>query len=155
MTEVERKFLVNNERFKKEAFDTFSIKQGFLNTHPERTVRVRVRGEQGWITIKGISSQGGTSREEWEYLVPKEEAEQLLELCEAGVIDKTRYLVSVENHLYEVDVFSGSNEGLIVAEIELNHPDDPYPKPDWLGEEVTGDTRYYNSMLSQKPYKNW
>lgn len=155
MIEIERKFLVNNDTFLKNITTSYRIVQGFLNTHPERTVRIRIKGNQGFITVKGKSNQSGLSRFEWEKTIAVEEAEELLKLCESGVIDKIRYEVHAGKHIFEVDVFTGENEGLTVAEIELNSEDEHFEKPDWLGEEVTGDARYYNSHLSNKPYKTW
>lgn len=155
MTEIERKFLVKNKGFVKQAYDSSLIKQGFLNTNPERTVRVRVKDDQGWITIKGLSNEAGTTRNEWEYLIDVAEANQLLAICEPGIIEKTRYLISVQSHLFEVDVFDGDNKGLIVAEVELQSEDESFVAPNWLGKEVTGDKKYYNSNLSLHPFKNW
>jgi len=132
------------------------ITQGYLSSVPERTVRVRVKGDKGYITIKGIGSASGASRYEWEKEIPVEEVQELLNLCEPGVIDKTRYLVAEAGGLtFEVDEFYGDNLGLTVAEIELPSEDAAFQKPDWLGEEVTGDVRYFNSMLMKNPYKNW
>ena len=122
---------------------------------PERTVRVRVKGEKGFITIKGIGNQSGASRYEWEKEIPVAEVEELLKICEPGVIDKTRYLVDAGDHTYEVDEFYGDNEGPVVAEVELSDEAEAFVKPEWLGEEVTGDVKYYNSMLMKNPYKNW
>ncbi|GAL81183.1 hypothetical protein JCM19274_3927 [Algibacter lectus] len=155
MIEIERKFLVKSEAFKKEAFKQTRISQGFLNTDKARTVRVRLKGKQGFITIKGASSKSGLSRFEWEKEIPKQEAEALLELCEPSIIDKTRYEIKQGQHIYEVDEFYGDNSGLIVAEIELNTETETYIKPDWLGNEVTGDVKYYNSQLSKHPFKSW
>lgn len=155
MTEIERKFLVKSNAFKSDSYQNTRIVQGFLNTHPERTVRIRINGEQAFLTVKGKSSENGLSRFEWEKEIEVEEAENLLTLCEPGIIEKDRYLVEVENHIFEVDDFHGQNEGLVVAEIELNAEEDTFSRPLWLGEEVTGDIRYYNSQLSKKPYLNW
>ncbi|MFT5242207.1 MAG: adenylate cyclase [Glaciecola sp.] len=155
MIEIERKFLVISEGFKTQSFKHTRIIQGFLNTNPERTVRVRLKGDNGYLTVKGKSTSDGLSRFEWEKNISKLDAEALLQLCEKGVIDKIRYEINVGQHVFEVDVFSEENEGLIVAEVELNHEDEPFDKPKWLGKEVTGDTRYYNSQLSQHPFKNW
>ncbi|QCE41321.1 CYTH domain-containing protein [Psychroserpens sp. NJDZ02] len=155
MIEIERKFLVRSEGFKAEAFKQTRIVQGFLSTDKKRTVRVRIKGEEGYLTIKGQSSKNGLSRFEWEKNIPKAEAEQLLELCKQGVIDKIRYEVKVDNHTFEIDEFFGENEGLVVAEVELNSETEVYTKPKWLGEEVTGITRYYNSQLSEHPYTLW
>ena len=155
MIEIERKFLVTSEAFKAEAHSEIKIIQGFLTVDPERTVRIRIKGEQGFLTIKGISNEAGTTRFEWEKEIPVDEAASLLKLCLPGIIDKVRYEVKLEDHLFEIDIFEGDNEGLIVAEIELSCVNETYPKPDWLGEEVTGDLRYYNSQLSEQPYKTW
>ena len=155
MQEIERKFLVNNLKFKEEAINSFEIAQGFLNTHPERTVRVRIKGNKGFLTVKGKSNESGTSRFEWETEISTTEAKQLLQLCEEGIIEKIRYHIPKGNHLFEVDEFFGDNSGLIIAEVELNHEDEAFEKPSWLGNEVTGQIQYYNSQLSKKPYKNW
>lgn len=155
MQEIERKFLVTSEAFKNEAYKRTHIVQGFLNTHPQRTVRIRIRGNDGFITVKGKSNKSGLSRFEWEKQVSLAEAEDLLHLCEPGIIDKTRFEVTAGTHTYEIDEFIGENEGLIVAEIELKSENEPFSKPDWLGEEVTGDLKYYNSQLSKNPFKNW
>ncbi len=153
--EIERKFLVKGE-YKALATKSTRITQGYLSSVPERTVRVRVKGDKGFITIKGIGSASGASRYEWEKEIPVEEVQELLNLCEPGVIDKTRYLVAEAGGLtFEVDEFYGDNLGLTVAEIELPSEDAAFQKPDWLGEEVTGDVRYFNSMLMKNPYKNW
>ncbi|MBX2827551.1 MAG: CYTH domain-containing protein [Flavobacteriaceae bacterium] len=155
MIEIERKFLVNTDAYKSEAFSKKRIVQGFLNTHPERTVRVRIKGEKGFITIKGISNETGTSRFEWEKEISVQEAEVLIPLCEKGIIDKVRYEVKLKNHIFEIDEFLGDNVGLTLAEIELNDEGEDFPKPHWLGDEVTGDVRYYNSQLSKQPYTQW
>ena len=154
--EIERKFLVK-DGFKAEAFGAVRIVQGYLSSAPERTVRVRVKGEKGFITVKGVSNASGVTRFEWEKEIPVEDAKALLDLAEPGVIDKTRYLVKNTDgkHTWEVDEFHGDNEGLTIAEIELADENEPFDKPEWLGEEVTGDPRYYNSMLKENPYKNW
>ena len=152
--EIERKFLVAGD-FNPEVFKSTRIIQGYLCSVPERTVRVRVKGDKGFITVKGIGSQSGASRFEWEKEIPATEAEQLLAICEPGVIDKTRYLVKSGEHTFEVDEFYGDNDGLTVAEVELASEDEAFVKPEWLGEEVTGDVKYYNSMLMKNPYKNW
>lgn len=155
MIEIERKFLVTSTAFLDEFRAKNRIVQGYLSSVPERTVRVRIKGDKGYLTIKGESSDSGMSRMEWEKEIALEEAEQLLLLCEAGVIDKIRYEIPVGKHLYEVDVFSGENEGLILAEIELESENETFENPNWLGMEVTNDTRYYNAYLSQKPFKTW
>ncbi len=155
MVEIERKFLVKSDAFKNEARSKTRLIQGFLNTHKERTVRVRIKGKQGYVTVKGKSTENGLSRFEWETEIPKEDAEALLKLCEPIVIDKIRYEINVGNHVFEVDEFFGENEGLIVAEVELISENKTIIKPDWLGEEVTGQIKYYNSQLSKHPYKTW
>ena len=155
MQEIERKFLVASEDFKNEAFKNSRIKQGFLNTDPERTVRLRITGNKAFITIKGKSSKNGLSRFEWEKEIDINEAEALFELCEPGIIEKTRYLVKAGDFVFEIDEFYGENEGLKVAEIELNKETDTFEKPQWLGREVTGEVKYYNSQLSKNPFKNW
>jgi adenylate cyclase len=155
MIEIERKFLVTSTAFLDEFRAKNRIVQGYLSSVPERTVRVRIKGDKGFLTIKGKSSDSGMSRMEWEKEIALEEAEQLLLLCEAGIIDKIRYEIPVGKHLYEVDVFLGENEGLILAEIELESENETFEKPNWLGMEVTNDTRYYNAYLSQKPFKTW
>lgn len=155
MIEIERKFLVDSDQFKQEATRSYLISQGFLNTHPDRTVRVRVRDGQGWLTVKGRSDRTGVSRYEWEKEIPVGEASELLNLCEEGIVQKRRFEVPAGVHFFEVDVFMGDNEGLSVAEIELAAIDEPFDRPGWLGKEVTGELRYYNSQLSQNPYKNW
>jgi len=155
MIEIERKFLVNSNAFKNEALSSYTIKQGFLNSHKERTVRIRLKKDKGYLTIKGKSSKDGLSRFEWEKEIPKPEAEQLLRFCEEGIIDKTRYEIKSGKHTFEVDEFYGDNEGLIIAEVELNSKNETFIKPKWLGKEVTGDIKYYNSQLSKSPYKNW
>ncbi len=152
--EIERKFLVAGE-FKGLAKKATRITQGYLSSVPERTVRVRIKGDKGFITIKGIGSASGASRYEWEKEIPVAEVEELLKICEPGVIDKTRFLVEAGEHTYEIDEFYGDNEGLTVAEVELSSEDENFVKPEWLGEEVTGDVKYYNSMLMKNPYKNW
>lgn len=153
--EIERKFLVKNEDFKKESFNRIYIKQGYLNTDKNRTVRVRIANEKAFITIKGKSNKAGTSRFEWEKEISKEAAESLLLLSETIIIEKNRYLVKNENFTFEVDEFLGENEGLLLAEIELNSEDDVFKKAAWLGEEVTGKEKYYNSYLGKSPFKKW
>ena len=154
MQEIERKFLVAGE-FKSLATKSFRITQGYLSSDPERTVRVRIKGDKGFITIKGMGSDSGVSRYEWEKEIPVEDVEELLKICEPGVIDKTRYLVPAGNHTFEVDEFYGNNQGLIVAEVELATENETFEKPAFLGHEVTGDIKYYNSMLAKNPYKKW
>ena len=152
--EIERKFLVKGD-FKSEVFKSTRITQGYLSSVPERTVRVRVKGEKGFITVKGIGNESGASRYEWEKEIPVDEVRELLKICEPGVIDKTRYLVKNGDYTFEVDEFYGDNDGLTVAEIELPDEQAQFERPAWLGDEVTGDVRFYNSMLMKNPYKNW
>lgn len=154
-TEIERKFLVLNQEFKKEAFKKERIVQGFLSSVPERTVRVRLIADVGFITVKGIGNESGTTRFEWEREISRQEAESLLEICEPGMIDKERYFVELGGHIFEIDEFALDNEGLVMAEVELKHEDDLFEKPDWLGQEVTGQKQYYNSNLIKNPFKNW
>lgn len=153
--EIEKKFLVNGDAFKSEASKSTRITQGYLSSVPERTVRVRIKGSSGYITIKGIGNASGASRYEWEKEIPVSEVEELLKICEPGVIDKTRYEVKCGNLKFEIDEFYGDNQGLVVAEIELPTEDTHFEKPTWLGVEVTGDARYYNSMLMKNPYSKW
>ena len=155
MTEIERKFLVTATDFISESTAQFRIVQGYLNSNPERTVRVRIKGNKGFLTIKGKGNESGMSRFEWEKEIAISEAEALLLLCEKSAIDKIRYEVPMGKHTYEVDVFAGENEGLIVAEIELQSETESFEKPNWLGEEVTSDERYYNAFLSNNPFKSW
>ena len=152
--EIEKKFLVAGE-FKESAKKATRITQGYLSSVPERTVRVRVKGDKGYITVKGIGNDSGASRFEWEKEIPVEDVRDLLKICEPGVIDKTRYLVDCDGHTFEVDEFYGDNEGLVVAEVELSDENEAFTRPSWLGEEVTGDKKYYNSMLMKNPCKNW
>lgn len=153
--EIERKFLVVNESYKELATSSTHIKQGYICSDRGRTVRVRIRGHQAFLTIKGPSFDNGLSRYEFEKEITLDEAEHLFRLCGPGVIDKTRYLVPVGNHVFEVDEFYGDNEGLVVAEVELSSVDEVFERPTFLGIEVTGDRRYYNSMLTLKPYNTW
>ncbi|MCX6134422.1 MAG: CYTH domain-containing protein [Ignavibacteriales bacterium] len=152
--EIERKFLVKGD-FKPFISKQTRIVQGYLSSVPERTVRVRIKGDKGYITIKGIGNASGASRFEWEKELPVNEIDDLLKICEPGVIDKTRYLVKAVAHTFEVDEFHGDNQGLVLAEIELGSETEAFEKPAWLGEEVTGDTRYYNSMLMKNPFTRW
>jgi len=153
--EIERKFLIKGD-FKPQVTKSTRIVQGYLSSVPERTVRVRVKGEKAFLTIKGIGNESGASRFEWEKEISVEDAKSLLVICESGIIDKTRFIVPANDDLkFEVDEFYGENQGLTVAEIELPSENYPFTKPEWLGEEVTGDVRYYNSMLMKTPYKNW
>lgn len=152
--EIERKYLITGE-FKSKAIKSLQIKQGYLSSIPERTVRVRIQDNQGFLTIKGLNKKNSISRFEWEKEITKEEANELIQLCEVGIIDKIRYIVPFGDKIIEVDEFYGENEGLILAEIELDDENENIEKPNWLGKEVTADPRYYNSMLMKNPYKNW
>jgi adenylate cyclase len=155
MIEIERKFLVLSDAFKWVSTSQNQIAQGYLNSDPKRTVRIRIKNNQGFLTIKGISSASGLSRMEWEQPIDLEDAKVLLALCEKGAIKKTRYEVPVGKHTYEVDVFEGENEGLVLAEIELGSETEAFSVPDWLGKEVTNDPKYYNSYLSKNPFTGW
>lgn len=153
--EIERKFLVKDTSFIQKSYQKNMIKQGFLNSDKNRVVRVRILNDKSFLTIKGISNTSGTTRYEWEKEISLLEGEQLLLLCEKNTIEKYRYLVKNKKHTFEVDVFLGDNEGLIVAEIELDSEEEEFEKPLWLGAEVTGQTKYYNSSLSKIPFKKW
>lgn len=153
--EIERKFLVNSNAYQEEAISKTRIAQGFLNTDPKRTVRVRIIGEKGFLTVKGESNSSGTTRFEWETDIELVEASNLIDLCEGYILEKIRYEVPFEGHSFEVDEFLGENKGLVVAEVELEHEDEVFKKPNWLAEEVTGITKYYNSQLTIKPYNQW
>ena len=154
MIEIERKFLVKSDAFIALAASKYTITQGYISSNPLRTVRIRTKGDKGFITIKGVSSASGMSRFEWEKEITIAEATDLLQLCE-GAIKKIRYEVVYKNHAFEIDVFEGENSGLIIAEIELHTEDETFEKPEWLGQEVTNDERYYNAYLSQHPFMNW
>ncbi len=153
--EIERKFLVTGDAYKAEAANSTRIVQGFLSTHAERTVRVRVSHNKGFLTIKGKSNDSGTARFEWETEIDLAEAANLIDLCETPILEKERYAVPVGNHVFEVDVFLGENKGLVIAEIELQHENEQFVKPKWLGKEVTGDIKYYNSQLTKRPFNSW
>ena len=153
--EIERKFLVKDDSYKRMAYHASRIAQGYICSSRGRTVRVRIREDKGYLTIKGPSDQQGLGRYEWEKEIPLGEAQELMKLCEPGMIDKTRYLVRAGKHVFEVDEFYGENEGLTIAEVELESEDESYEKPDFVGDEVTGDVRYYNSFLMKKPFCSW
>lgn len=155
MIEIERKFLVSSSTYHNFVIQKLKICQGYLNSNPERSVRIRIKEELGFITVKGKSNNSGLSRFEWEKEIPKEEALALLKLCENSLIEKNRFLVKSKGHVFEVDEFLGENEGLIIAELELHSEEESFSKPDWLGSEVTNDERYYNSYLSKNPFKKW
>ena len=152
--EIERKFLVDGE-YKSKAYASSHIVQGYICSARGRTVRVRIRDDKGYLTIKGPADASGISRYEWEKEIPLDEARDLMKICEPGVIDKTRYLVRSGRHVFEVDEFYGENEGLVIAEVELSSPDEPFEKPDFIGQEVTGDARYYNAQLMRHPFCRW
>lgn len=153
--EIERKFLVTDDSYKAMAFHSDRIAQGYLCREGGNSARVRVRGDKGYLTIKGPSMDGGLSRFEWEKEIPAGEAWELLKLCHGGIIDKTRHLVKCGNHTFEVDEFHDDNDGLVVAEVELESADETFERPPFLGKEVTGDKRYYNSSLTRFPFKCW
>jgi len=153
--EIEKKFLVKNDTFKNESEKEFRITQRYLSSVPDRSVRVRIRGDKGIITIKGLGSDSGISRFEWEKEISVTDANDLFTLCEPGVIDKTRYIVKNGQHIFEIDEFYEENKGLIIAEIELSYEKEYFIRPDWLGDEVTGEVKYFNSMLIKNPYSNW
>lgn len=152
--EIERKFLVVGE-FRDQAYSFSRIRQGYISSGNGKTVRVRIRDDRGYLTIKGPSDQAGLARYEFETEIALSDALDLMKLCEPGIIDKTRYLVRSGNHVFEVDEFYGDNEGLIMAEVELHNEDEPFQKPSFIGPEVTGDRRYYNAHLRRNPYKLW
>lgn len=152
--EIERKFLVRGD-YKSKAVSHSRIVQGYICSDRGRTVRVRLRSEKGYLTIKGPSTDNGLSRYEFEKEITVDEALSLLRLCQPGIIDKVRWLVPAGKHTFEVDEFFGDNEGLVVAEVELSHADESFEHPDFLGPEVTGQRRYYNSALRTCPFKDW
>ena len=153
--EIERKFLITSNDYKQNISSKHDIVQGYLSTKPSRTVRIRVGGGKGYLTIKGGTSKNGLCRLEWEKELPLEEADELMALCLPNKIEKTRCKVNYKGWLFEVDIFKGINEGLKIAEIELDSEADVFEKPKWLGEEVTGIKKYYNSQLCQNPFTKW
>jgi len=154
MKEIERKFLIKNLQFKKDAHQSYEIKQSYLQKDPTKSIRVRISGHQAWLTIKGMSDEQGLVRNEWEYSIPVQEARELLQLCDQ-IIEKTRYIINHKNQRFEVDEFHGKNQGLIVAEVELENESNDIEKPSWVGKEVTGKTKYYNLALLDFPYEKW
>ena len=150
--EIERKFLVKGSQYKDQAIKEIRIQQGYLSSHPERVVRIRITDNQAFITIKG---KGEISRFEWEKEITFKEGEELIKLSEPGIIDKTRFLVPSESHMFEVDEFYGENEGLVIAEVELKSENETFVLPNWLGKEVTGIQKYYNAHLKKYPFKRW
>ena len=153
--EIERKFLVESDEFKELSFKKTYLKQGYLNSDKNRAVRVRITSDTAFLTIKGKSNESGTTRFEWEKEISISEATQLIELCEPGIIEKNRFYHQFGDHVFEIDEFLGNHEGLVLAEVELHHEDEAFEKPNYLGEEVTGDDRYYNSNLSKNSSKFW
>jgi adenylate cyclase len=153
--EIERKFLVKNETYKSESIKKQLITQGYLSSDPKRSVRIRICEQNAYITIKGQTSESGTSRYEWEKEINIEDAKQLMLLCREGVVTKIRHLIPFKNHTFEVDEFLKDNSGLVIAEIELSNENEDFERPRWLGKEVTGIKKYYNSQLSQNAYVNW
>ena len=153
--EIERKFLVLNEDFRKLATHKKKITQGYLNSSKVRAVRVRIAEDKAFLTVKGESNETGLSRFEWEKEIEMHAAKNLLPLCEPSLLEKIRHYVPVGNHLFEVDEFLGDNKGLLIAEIELSDEEEAFSMPDWIGREVTGDAEYYNVSLVKKPFKDW
>ena len=152
--EIEHKFLLRDERWRDQVEHSLRMRQGYLVSDATRSVRVRVAGDQGYLNIK--SGTLGIARREYEYRIPLAEAEELLNtLCEKPLLEKTRHFLHYGDHLWEVDEFGGDNAGLIVAEVELGTVDEAFARPDWVGEEVSHDLRYYNSQLVRHPYKDW
>jgi len=151
--EIERKFLVTDDTWKPQVRKSIAIKQGYLSTDPERTVRVRIKGNTGFLTIKGITR--GISREEFEYSIPSDQAEELLKLCLDAPIEKVRHEILVSGKLWELDVFEGANSGLVLAEIELANAEEAFDLPSWIGQEVSEDPRYFNAYLSKQPFSTW
>ena len=154
--ETERKFLVVGE-YKSQAYNATRIQQGYIASGNGRTVRVRIRGDKGYLTIKGPSGLAGLTRYEFDTEIPLDDARDLMQICEPGIIDKTRFLVKSPDgcHVWEIDEFYGDNEGLVLAEVELSSEDEHFLKPDFVGREVTGDRRFYNSHMRNYPYKLW
>ncbi|MCU0408482.1 MAG: CYTH domain-containing protein [Bacteroidales bacterium] len=152
--ETERKYLIKGE-FRNLAFRKSRISQGYLSSAPGRTVRVRINEGKGFLTVKGPAEKNGITRYEWEIEIGLQDAEELLLLCEPGIIEKTRYYISHEGFVIEADVFHGENEGLLMAEVELENESDSFTIPEWFGEEVSGNPMYYNSYLRENPFKSW
>ena len=153
--EIERNFLVLDDSYKHEAFSSSHIRQGYICSERGRTVRIRIRDNEAFLTIKGPSLDGGLSRYEFEQSIPMDDAEKLMTLCDEGIIDKTRWLVKSGDHTFEVDEFHGDNDGLVMAEVELKNVQDTPKMPHFIGKEVTGDRRYYNSQLRRHPFRLW
>ena len=155
MIEIERKFLVKNETYKSLSFKTQTLTQGYLSSDPKRAVRIRICDKEAYITIKGETSQSGLSRFEWEKKIDFKDAQNLILLCHSSIITKVRHYVRYGNHTFEIDEFLGDNAGLVIAEIELTDENESFERPEWLGKEVTGIKKYYNSQLSQNAFSNW
>ncbi len=153
--EIEKKFLVTSRAYRRLASKRSRIAQGYLSSVPQRTVRVRIKGRSAYLTIKGIGTDDGSTRYEWEKKISLVDAKALLKICEPGIIDKIRYEVKAGKHLIEVDEFHSENEGLVTAEIELKNADESIDKPMWLGKEITGEIKYYNAMLVKHPFTKW
>ena len=153
--EIERKFLIINNEFKKVSFKRKYIIQGYLNSNKNRVVRIRIIDNKAYLTVKGISDENGIKRFEWEKEISLKEAKELMELCEKGIIEKYRYYHRYEDHLFEIDEFLGMSKGLCVAEVELKHENEFFQKPSYLGKEVTGEKKYYNSNLTKFPFNEW
>jgi CYTH domain-containing protein len=153
--EIERKFLVKDDSFRDEAFRKKHIRQGFICADRERTVRIRISDDEAFLTIKSASDERGWSRYEFETRISNEDAEELIKLCLPGIIEKVRHYVEYKGHIWEIDTFYGENEGLTVAEIELKSEKDTFELPVWIDREVSGDTRYYNAVLSKHPFSKW
>ncbi|THB75373.1 MAG: CYTH domain-containing protein [Gammaproteobacteria bacterium] len=152
--EIEKKFLLNNDEWKKEAGDGEQFRQGYMSGSNRSSVRIRVAGDKANINIK--SATLGVTRKEYEYEIPVEDANEMLDsMCERPFIEKRRFFIKRGPHTWEIDVFEGDNEGLIVAEIELKDPDEPFDIPGWIGEDVSEDPKYYNVCLVNHPYKDW
>lgn len=151
--EIERKFLLKNKDWKKLANQGQVLQQGYLSLDPEKTVRVRTKKDKGYLTIKGKGSS--ISRQEFEYEIPLADAQALLELCQPSIIQKTRYIVPYQEHIWEIDVFEGDNQGLVLAEVELQTEEESILLPSWVGTEVSEDKRYYNACLVECPFKEW
>jgi adenylate cyclase len=152
--EIERKFLVRHEGWRDEVMKSVRMRQGYLDTEKQCSVRMRISGDRAWLNIK--SSTIGASRQEFEYEIPLADAAVMLEsFCRKPLVEKVRHFVPVAGLVWEIDVFEGENEGLVVAEVELEHPEEDFEKPDWLGLEVTHDERYYNHFLSSRPFRRW
>ena len=153
--EIERKFLVLNDSYKEKAYNHSHIQQGYLCSNSGRTVRVRIRDNSAYLTIKGPTPEGGLNCYEFEKEITFEEGAQLIRLCEPGIIDKVRWCLKYKGHIFEVDEFFGDNEGLVMAEVELSSENEPVELPDFIGKEVTGDNRFFNSHLRKHPYREW